>query len=72
MKPAKPASELAGPRNGVVRWSQQAPTELVERIEREAAEDRRSRNGEVLALIEEALSARDRRKKARQRVGSDV
>lgn len=40
------------------------PVELKERIDAEAATDRRTYKAELIELIEEALNARDRKRRA--------
>lgn len=60
-RPAKTARKLYGRKPGFTRFAIEMQVDLLTRVERAATAARRSRNSEILVLVEEALEAREKK-----------
>lgn len=60
-RPAKPAVDLYARKPGMPRFPIEIPERLLLKIQRLAESDKRSRNAEIWALLEEAVAAREKK-----------
>lgn len=60
-QPPKAAGDLYARKAGMPRFAIEIPASLLRKVERLAKSDRRSRNAEIWALLEEAVEARQKK-----------